>query len=404
MTTEPDTEAAPGSLDVAALLREAQEATGLGDLGGDELLVPLDQYVAGVRSTVRFKPGGLDVFRQAILRHLVNRLRIEEDLRRHPEILEEEVWDPIVIIGLPRTGTTKLQRMLSAAPDVQQLYLWRMLNPAPLAGAVAGQPDPRIAAMKAGGGVGSEDMEANATVNAGHEMTAMQVDEDVFLFDFTLDQSITGVGAYAPYFQFDEWAAGTPERTADVRAYRYVRTLLQYLQWQDGGRRDRPWILKFVPHLAHLDALLECYPDATIVHTHRDPRTAVPSIAKVMFNLYSMTAEVDQAWIGAAMLEWCSNMMNRCLDARDRLKLDDRILDIRYEDVRTGAMTVMRKVHEHAGRQLTPAAARAMAAWEEANEQGKFGKHSYTLEEFALDKSQLTEAFAEYTGRFSALF
>jgi hypothetical protein len=390
-------------LDLGTMMDEARQATGLTDFGGESFEGPMTRYLDGVAREVPFKSGGLDAFRASMLNHLVNRLRIEEDLRRHPEILEEDVSAPIVVVGLPRTGTTKLQRMLSAAPDVQKLYLWRLLNPAPFPGTAAGEPDPRIAVVQGGKGVGSETMEAT-DFTAGHEMTAMQVDEDAFLFDCTLDQSIIGVHAHAPHFTDDEWASGTPERESDLEGYRYVRKVLQYLQWQDGGRRGRPWILKTIPHLAHLDALLDCYPDATVVQTHRDPHVVVPSIAKVMYNLYSLSTDVDKKFVGEGMLRWCSNLAERGLDARDRLQLDEPILDVRYEDVRTDAMSIIREVYRRAGRELTPEAQAAMLRWEQDHEQGKRGAHTYSLEEFSLDEGRVNAALGEYAERFSSLF
>ena len=285
-----------------------------------------------------------------------------------------------------------MQRMLSAAPDVQKLYLWRLLNPAPIPTAVGGES------------VGSESMEASADFMAGHEMAVTLVDEDTFLYDFTLDQSIAGVMAYAPYFTDNEWAEGTPERESDLEGYRYTRTVLQYLQWQDGGARGRPWILKAIPHLAHLDALLTCYPNATLIQTHRDPLITVPSVAKVMFNLYDLSADVDKKFIGEAMLRWCRNITERGLDARDRLQLDARIYDVRYEDIRTNAMSVMRQAYHHADRELTQQAEEAMLGWEQDNEQGKRGAHTYSLEEFGLDDAQVKSELSDYMDRFSSLF
>jgi hypothetical protein len=391
-------------LDLQAILDNARQVTGLTDFGSDSFQAPLTRYLDGVARDVRFKTGGLTTFRDSIIRHLVNRLRIQEDLRRHPEIHEEDVSDPIVVLGLPRSGTTKMQRMLSAAPEVQKLYLWRMLNPAPIPNAVGGGIDARIDVVKAGESVGSDSMEANADVMAGHEMTVMQVDEDTFLYDFTLDQSIAGVMAYAPYFTDNEWAEGAPERESDLEGYRYARTVLKYLQWQDGGARGRPWILKAIPHLGHLDALLTCYPNATLIQTHRDPLIAVPSIAKVMHNLYDLSADVDKKFIGEAMLRWCRNLTERALDARDRLQLDARIYDVRYEDIRTNAMSVMRQAYHHADRELTQQAEEAMLGWEQDNEQGKRGAHTYSLEEFGLDDAQVKSELSDYMDRFSSLF
>ena len=388
-----------------ALMADASAATGLSDFGGTTFIAPFSRFMERAAREIEFRPGRINAFRTEILRHLINRLRFAQDLRRHPEILDEDVSDPILIIGLARTGTTKLQRMLSAAPNVQKLYLWRMLNPAPFPDAVAGQPDPRATSALGGEGVGSEATQENQQLKAAHEIALVEVEEEVFLFDFTLDPSICGVCApYLPLFFHHEWSEGTPEREADRNGYRYLRTLLQYLQWQDGGKRDRPWVMKLISHLAHLDALLECFPKATIVHTHRDPCLSIPSVSKLMFELWSVNAVVDKKSAGSNFLEWSAAAMLRCLDARDRLQLDAKIIDAPYESVRVDVMPVIREIYRRSGRVLMAETEQAMREWERNNEQGKHGKHNYSLEEFGLDETKVSTAFAEYNRRFSSLF
>ena len=393
------------TLDPDALMAEASATTALADFGGSAFVAPLSRFMERTAREIEFRPGRLNAFRAEILRQLVNRLRFADDLRRHPEILDEDVSDPIVITGLPRTGTTKLQRMLSAAPDVQRLYLWRMLNPAPFPDAVQGQRDPRMTSVLGSEGVGSETTQEHRQFKAAHELALTQAEEEVFLFDFTLDQSICGMSAgYLPLFFHQEWMPDIAERVTDLEGYRYVRTLLQYLQWQDGGKRNRPWIMKFISHMAHFDALLEYFPKATIVQTHRDPRVVVPSISKLMFELWSINAVVDKKQVGKDMLEWSAAAMGRCLGARDRLQLDARILDVPYESIRSDVMPVIREIYRRTGRELTAKAEQAMCEWEQDNEQGKHGKHSYSLEEFGLDEMKVSTAFADYNQRFSSLF
>ena len=388
-----------------ALMAEAAAATGLSDFGGTAFVAPLSRFMERAAREIEFRPGRINAFRAEILRHLINRLRFADDLRRHPEILDEDVTDPIVITGLPRTGTTKLQRMLSAAPNVQKLYLWRMLNPAPFPGAAKGRRDPRMTSALGGEGVGSETTQEHRQLRAAHELALTQVDEEVFLFDFTLDQSICGASAaYLPLFFHLDWLDGARERQADREGYLYLRTLLQYLQWQDGGKRNRPWIMKLVSHMAHFDALLEYFPKATIAQTHRDPCLTVPSISKLMFELWSINAVVNKEPVGNGFLQWSAAAMNRCIEARDRMQLDARILDIPYATIRDDIMPSIREIYRRNGRELTVEAEQAMREWERDNEQGKHGQHSYSLAEFGLDETQVAKAFAEYTRRFSSLF
>jgi len=382
-------------LDTKSLMEEARVITGLSDYGDMHFVEPMSRFMDRAAREVNFSAEGLDAFKALNLRFLVNRLRTQDDIRRHPEILKEDVSDPIIIIGLPRSGTTKLQRMLSAASDVQKLFMWRMLNPAPFPDAVPGQPDPRIAAA----GMAGTMADGDETVQAAHAMAANEVDEEFVLFDFTCDPSVSGFSIYLPLFFHEDWIAGM-ERDADREAYRYVQTLLKYMQWQDGGKRGRPWIMKAVMHTPHMDALLECFPKATLVHCHRDPLSAIPSIAKLQWAGWTSRALVDKKFAGRGFLEWAAASMNRYLEARKRMQLDARILDVKYESIRDDIMPVIREIYRRARREPTTDAVAAMQQWERNNEQGKHGHHSYSLAEFGLTEEMINDALKEYIARF----
>lgn len=382
-------------LDPKKLMNEASAASGLSDYGDTYFVAPMTRLLDRAARELNFNPAGLAGYKQDVVRCLVNRLRTQEDIRRHPEILEEDLSDPLIIIGLPRSGTTKLQRMMAAAPEVQKLFMWRMVNPAPFPDAVQGRPDPRIAATLDRLTAGD-----NEAVQAAHAMAASLVDEEFVLFDFNLDPSVTGWDGRLPLFHHQNWAATGKEREADLKSYRYVRTLLQYLQWQDGGKLGRPWIMKAIIHLPHMDALLECFPKATIVHCHRDPRNAIPSVAKLMCELWSVKAKIDRKLLGREFLEWGSLAVSRYLEARKRLQLDDQILDVKYERIRDEAMPIIREIYQRAGWEMTDEAEHSMLQWERDNEQGKHGKHDYSLQEFGLSEAMIDQAFEEYIDRF----
>ena len=192
-------------------------------------------------------------------------------------------------------------------------------------------------------------------------------------------------------------------RRPSLPPYRYVKKTLQYLQWQDGGKRDRPWVLKGVGHAANLDSLLDCYPNATLVQPHRDPLDTIPSYAKLETGIWEIQANpLDPHHIGRETLRMWKWAIDRCLDARDRLGLNGRIVDVDYEQVRTDPMSVMRAVYRQAGREMSAEAEGAMRTWHETNEQGSRGAHVYSLAEFGLTAEQVDETFAEYIKRFIA--
>lgn len=394
MNTDSRYEALRSELDATVLMREAQEVAGLTDYGNLEFVEPLKRLLERAAREVDFTPEGLASYRKHnIVRFLVNRLRAEQDFKRHPEIFNEDVSDPIIVIGLPRSGTTKMQRILASAPGVQKPVLWKLVNPAPFPAApsaVPGQRDPRIAAA-------AEAFGFTAELNAGHLVAYEEAEEEILLFDFAFDDSVNGYSNYLPLFFSDDWLMSKPDRVP----YRYVKKLLQYLQWQDGGKRQRPWILKAVIHIAHMDALLECFPKATLVHSHRDPRSSVPSMAKLMSVIWGMKAhQVDPKFVGQGFLKWGSIGINRYLEARDSLGLNNRILDVSYEQVRDDPITTMRRVYKLARLKWTSEVESCALEWSRNNPEGLHGKHSYSLEEFGLTEAMIDQAFAKYIARF----
>jgi len=383
--------------DPNALMREAQAVAGLSDFGDMRFVEPMGRLLDRAAREMEFSPDGLKSYKADVVRFLVNRLRAEDDFRRHPEIMEEDISNPIIIVGLPRSGTTKLQRMMSAVQQVQKTFYWRLLNPAPFPDAVHGQPDPRITAT----GLDSITYDTDPKVQAAHAMALSGIEEEFVLFDLVLDESVTGWNTAIPLFNYKDWVPGKPDRQIDREAYQYVKKLLQYLQWQDGGKRSRPWILKAVIHVAHMDSLMECFPKATVIHCHRDPRASIPSIAKFMWAVWgTKVSAVDKKFVGREFLNWGATAMHRYLDARDRLQLDDRIIDAEYENIRDDIMPIICEAYARAGWKMSNEAEQSMLQWEQDNEQGKHGEHVYSLDEFGLSEEMIDHGFADYIDRF----
>lgn len=212
----------------------AEAATGAKEFRDASFLSNLKKTLE-IPTRLKLSARGLMGVHANFRRFLVNRLRWEADVEKHPVILEEDVSDPIVVLGLPRSGTTKLQRFLSADPNVQATPAWAMFNPAPFPGEAAVDPSPRIA--------WANQMMASVT-NTGetyrimHEFDALEADETSFIplaqFDNVM-QFIT-----TPDYPHLKWTRSVSR----IPSQAYLREMLKYLQWQDGGKRDRVWILK----------------------------------------------------------------------------------------------------------------------------------------------------------------
>jgi len=382
-------------LDIRQLMRQAQDKSGLSDYGDEGFVTSLSKLLDCVARDTNFHAAGLKEFKEEVVRDLVNRLRFQEDLKRHPEILEEDVSDPIVIIGLPRSGTTKTQRMVGTDPSLLNIHMWQFLNPAPFPNAAPGKPDPRIAAASVGDSLYAED---NPEVQAAHHMAAESLEEYWNMTEFTFNDWFQN--CRTPSRSWQDWVMSrtTP---SDLDNYRYVKSLLQYLQWQQGGRRNRRWLLKGCGNLPYMRELISVHPEATIVHIHRHPRACLASLAKLLFDVWQLRAEkVDPEFVGELLLDWEKTSLERYIDIRDQLRLDDRIFDVQYDQIRSDPMPAIREMYRRAGHTLTAEAERGMLQWEKENEQGKHGKHVYSLEQFGLSEAKIENAFGAYVGRF----
>ena len=316
--------------DADVLMKRACASAKLDDYGDTRFVEPLREYLAGAARYFPFTAAGAARLADGIVNQLVNRLRMTEDLKRHPEILEEDVSDPIVITGMPRTGTTKLQRVLSADTANQSLLYWKVINFARFPDAAPGAPDPRIAVAKA---ACDQIATANPEVMTAHPFLHDQAEEDCLILDGTYEH-FQNAGAVND----ERYCAYVQSRPRD-NAYRYLHMVLQYLQWQDGGKRG-PWVLKSPVHMGYLPEVLSTFPDATIVQGHRDSVAVFGSLCHLVSDLIQPMswARLDPHQTGRDLLRvwgdaWDQNQANRAaLPAgqsvhRHRLRGDQGRLD-----------------------------------------------------------------------------
>lgn len=375
-------------LEAAALLAAASaQAGGLVDFGDPSFREPLQRFLASARTEASLSDEGVATLVQDTIRLLVNRLLLQADAAAHPEIAEEDVSDPIVIVGNPRTGTTKLQRMMGAHPGLQSAKLWQILFPARL----PGDPDPRPALTA---GFTQQLAEAAPQFMAAHAMIADEPEEEALILQLTFDRS----GAHNWFYRtpsYHAWLAGRDQHSA----YAYLRATLQHLQWQCGGRRG-PWVLKSPLHTGNLMTLLDTFPRATVVHCHRDPATVVPSFCGLVETIRTVRGHtVDRAELGAFLLQQLAEQWEQNLSQRP-LVPSARVLDVDYDDIVADPLGVIARILDAHGAKLTEADAAAIAGWADANPAGKFGRHEYSLEQYGLGEAQVRTAFAAYHDGF----
>jgi hypothetical protein len=237
-------------------------------------------------------------------RLLINRLRFADDLARHPEILDEDVSDPIVVMGFPRSGTTVLQRMISADPAMQSLKLWRLLNPAPFPDEPPGGP--AMGRMHAAEEVAEAIRTHNPILHAAHPAVSDDADEDWYLHHLTF-QHIGHIFTGLPDPDYLAYLRSLPR----LSTYRYAANLLRYLQWQEGGRRHRRWVMKSPVHVGNIEELLAVHPRATFVYPRRDFQTVVASFCYTLEASLQPALAVAPEQIGRITLDFWGTEMRR---------------------------------------------------------------------------------------------
>jgi hypothetical protein len=377
---------------VNELIEAARQHTGLDDFGDEHFRPSLDSLVYSLNEEAQLSEGGRIAAEERVMRLLVNRLRSQADLKRHPEILEQDLKTPVVILGLPRVGSTKLHRMLAAGGAFQDPLMWQVYNPAPFPDAKPGEPDPRIDAAR-------KYLEWRSSVSPGtgaaHPMGALEVEEEIFLLEFSFD-CIYSLG----FFEAPTLRARLDRR--DPRyMYEYLGRMLKYLQWQFHREDPQPWILKTPPNLGYEQQISAVMPGTRYVMSHRDPVSVLASLAALIrHSRWMYSGEADTRKIGEWCLDEWSRAMQRHMAWRDAHP-EIQILDVAYRDVEKNGMQIAERVYEFLGVPMTADARSSIAGWMDDNTQHKQGKHRYSIADAGVPEQRIREAFAEYTERFA---
>jgi hypothetical protein len=377
------------SLPVDDLVTRACERASLDDFGDDSWREGLQLLVDSVESAPGVNAGGRDYVYGQFVNALWNRLRVVDYLKHHPELSEERVERPVVILGLPRTGTSLASYLLDQDPQRRSLLTWEAEDSVPPSSPDTLRSDPRCLRKKAELDVLAEGLKA-ANIPMVHWDEADGPTECVFVhgqdFKAYLWEAFMPTSAYA------DWLLNTDMTSA----YTYERSVLQMLQ----SRAPGTWSLKMPSHAVHIEALLAVFPDVRIIWAHRDPFKACASFLRLNYlSRAVLGADVDVVEIVPNVLRQLQAHINRPLQARQRIG-DDRFFDLHYASLMRDPIGVMRSLYEWAGDELTQSTERAMLAWLRRNPQDRFGVQPYSLDGSGVTRHDLEPVFAEYLSMF----
>ncbi len=384
--------AAPVTLSEEAVLAAAVRQTGLSEFGSDDFRPRLRVWLRAVDEDDRLGPvGRLGLWAQCV-RFLSNRLRLEDLVRRHPEILAVEIRRPVVVAGLPRSGTTHLVNLLAADTRFRSLPYWEALEPIPARGEGPGRDgrDPRYLRCLA------QYEQAAARLphlRAMHDMPPEHVHEEVELLDLDVASYQLEWVCLAPRWR-DHYLG------LDMRPhYAFLKKALQALTWLRGPDR---WVLKSPQHLEQLLPLHETFPDATIVLTHRDPVSVIQSAITMMaYGERMRRTRIDLPTLADYWIDRVERLLRACVRDRDRLPAA-RSVDVPFHEFMADELGTVRRIFEHAGLAPTDEARAALAAFLADNRRGKHGRVAYDLRrDFGVDPDAVRRRFAFYLERFA---
>lgn len=371
------------NLEKDSLIKAARKTTGLHDLGKDFWDEPLDRLLKSIREEAQLHPIGSFITRQRMLGLLSIRLRAEALFRKYPDILEQPVLPAWVILGLQRTGTTKLHRLLAADEQHRVLLSWEAINPAPI-GDRNGKQDKRI-------GIAKTSERALKLMAPGffaiHPVEFNAPEEDILLLDATFlsttPEATMNVPSYAAWL----------EKTDQGPAYAYFVKLLKLLQWQRPGTR---WILKSPHHLEFTDQIDRHFGEVHFLWTHRNVTECIPSfISMAAHSRVIFSNEVDGNQVARHWIRKTGYMLRKGLEYREKNQYKNQFTDILYEDLRDSAPNVLTNIYNLDGG-MTPELLSRFERVEKENPMRKYGIHEYNLEDFGVRNEDILKETVYY--------
>lgn len=376
--------------DADELEEGARAATGLEDFGSPYYREGLERIVEALNAEAELNDMGRVIQHATISNALIQRLKIEDTYAAHPEIGDQVVGGPVFVIGLPRTGTTALSQLVAADPQFRSLRMWESQAPTPPPEAATQHSDPRIAQAEAGLKM-LDDMFPLMKKLYNSEPTAPTECQDLMGMSFRtfhFDGAVRAPGYLA-------WLMDCDMR----ETYTYHRRVLKLLQWHCPPDL---WHLKTPVHMFALDALVEAYPNAKFLWSHRDPAKVMGSVCSLIRYVRSWTSDRDDAVeLGREQVESWVEAVRRAMDFRNRVG-DDRFADVSFADLQNDPVRTLHAGYEALGLTFSDATLQAVRRWSEDHPPGARGAHDYDLADYGLTPHGVRERFADYLATYDA--
>ncbi len=381
----------PVTFDINGILAEAKAQTGLSDFGEPDFLNRLAVWLQALDEDANASAVTRHNMHAMTVRFAATRLRLEDLIRRHPEILGIEIDRPIIVAGLPRSGTTHLLGLLSADTRLRSLPWWEAIAPVPAPGDEAGADDPNPRRTRAE--EGWKGMEAVLPYMAiMHEFSADHISEDIELQALDFSSYLIEWLAHVPRWR-DFYLA--QDQTGP---YGYLKKALQALTFLKGPNR---WVIKCPQHMEQLPALYKTFPDATFVITHRDPVGSIRS--QLIMALYAARMLRERIVPQEILDYWpdrYERLLRRCVRDRDILP-EAQTLDVYFHEWIKDPDPILKAIYRKADIPLTDEALARLHAYLAAHEQKQNRKIVYHLErDFGVTAETLRKPFGFYFDRF----
>jgi hypothetical protein len=384
------------TFDEAALLEAARRRTGLDDFGaayfdGCSLTARLRTMIAAVDSDAGLNQLGRLAIHQRTVRLLSARLLVEDLYRRHPEIDDIEIDQPIIVVGLPRSGTTHLVNLIAADTRLRSLPYWESLEPVPMPGDGPGphDVDPRVQRCRRGY---EAQMAVVPLLRAMHHQHPHAIEEEIELEDLDFASYTLEWLARVPLWR--DFYLGLDQRPH----YAYLKKVLRALTYLRGPNR---WVLKSPQHLEQLGPLVETFPDATFAVTHRDPVSVITSaVTMLAYGDRIRRTRIEPEALCAYWVDRVERLLRACVRDRDRLP-PERSVDVFFHEFMGNDVATVGRVYARAGLAMTDDANVELDSYMTANPRGQHGRIAYDLlDDFGFDPDAVRARFDFYFARF----
>lgn len=374
------------------VFRLAAQRTGLTEIDSDSWQDGLTVMFDDLNNSPAFTRSGRERVLDDATNALGRRMQVHDYIQAHPEVLDEPVERPVIVLGMPRTGTTVISYLLDQDSARRSLLHWQCVNPIPPASTETLRTDPRCLALLAEQRKILE-MVKQAKMPLPHWEDADGPTEDMFIHN----QDFKGLSwdSFLPTDRYARWLFNEADMSS---TYEYQKRYLQVLQSKAPGT----WTLKMPSHSVHIEALLRVFPDARLIWAHRDPYKATGSLCNLwrLPQMLVMNTELlDQTEMGRSAAWQMGYHVDRPLRARDRIG-DDRFFHMYYHEMMRDPMDVMRRIYEWADEPLTAEVEARMRNWLAEHPQDLFALNTYSLDQYGLSVDQLQPVFAEYLDTF----